>query len=77
MAPARLLIIFVLLFMTFGRLEEAPLIMANLPFALTDAIWTLYLLGYHQSVAPSADSAGVASHLRRRMFRSVIEPPFD
>jgi len=25
--------------------------MATLPFALTGGIWTLYLLGYHQSVA--------------------------
>jgi Cu(I)/Ag(I) efflux system membrane protein CusA/SilA len=49
--PATLLIIFVLLFMTFDRLDEAALIMATLPFALTGAIWALYLLGYHQSVA--------------------------
>ncbi|MDP3855774.1 efflux RND transporter permease subunit [Phenylobacterium sp.] len=49
--PATLAIIFVLLYMTFGRLDEAALIMATLPFALTGGIWTLYLLGYHQSVA--------------------------
>ncbi len=49
--PATLAIIFVLLFLTFGRLDEAALIMATLPFALTGGIWTLYLLGYHQSVA--------------------------
>jgi Cu(I)/Ag(I) efflux system membrane protein CusA/SilA len=49
--PATLLIIFILLFMTFDRLDEAALIMATLPFALTGAIWALYLLGYHQSVA--------------------------
>src|SRR5207302_3874652 len=49
--PATLLIIFVLLYVTFGRFDEAALIMATLPFALTGAIWTLYLLGYHQSVA--------------------------
>jgi len=50
-APATLLIIFVLLYLTFGRLDEAALIMATLPFALTGGVWTLYLLGYHQSVA--------------------------
>src|SRR5258706_3824700 len=50
-APATLLIIFLLLYLTFGRLDEAALIMATLPFALTGGIWTLYLLGYHQSVA--------------------------
>lgn len=49
--PATLLIIFVLLYLTFGRFDEAALIMATLPFALTGGIWTLYLLGYHQSVA--------------------------
>jgi Cu(I)/Ag(I) efflux system membrane protein CusA/SilA len=49
--PATLLIIFVLLYVTFGRFDEAALIMATLPFALTGGIWILYLLGYHQSVA--------------------------
>ena len=49
--PATLLIIFVLLYVTFGRLDEAALIMATLPFALTGGVWLLYLLGYHQSVA--------------------------
>ena len=49
--PATLLIIFVLLYLTFGRFDEAALIMATLPFALTGGVWLLYLLGYHQSVA--------------------------
>jgi Cu(I)/Ag(I) efflux system membrane protein CusA/SilA len=49
--PATLAIIFLLLYLTFGRWDEAALIMATLPFALTGGIWTLYLLGYHQSVA--------------------------
>ena len=62
--PATLVIIFLLLFMTFGRLDEAALIMATLPFALTGAIWALYLLGYHQSVATGVGLialAGVAA----------------
>ena len=49
--PATLLIIFVLLYVTFGRLDEAALIMATLPFALTGGIWALYILGFNQSVA--------------------------
>jgi copper/silver efflux system protein len=49
--PATLAIIFVLLYVTFGRFDEAALIMATLPFALTGGIWMLYLLGYNQSVA--------------------------
>ncbi len=49
--PATLLIIFVLLYLTFRRFDEAVLIMATLPFALVGGIWFLYLLGYHFSVA--------------------------
>ena len=49
--PATLLIIFILLYLTFGRIDEALLIMGTLPFALTGGIWTLYLLGFNQSVA--------------------------
>lgn len=49
--PATLAIIFVLLYLTFGRFDEAALIMATLPFALIGGVWTLYLFGYHQSVA--------------------------
>jgi len=49
--PATLLIIFVLLYLTFKRFDEAVLIMATLPFALTGGVWFLYLLGYHLSIA--------------------------
>ena len=49
--PATLLIIFVLLYLTFSRFDEALLIMATLPFALTGGVWLLYLLGYNLSVA--------------------------
>ena len=49
--PATLLIIFVLLYLIFRRFDEAALIMGTLPFALTGGIWTLWLLGFNQSVA--------------------------
>ena len=49
--PATLAIIFLLLYATFRRWDEAALVMATLPFALTGGVWTLYLLGYHQSIA--------------------------
>jgi len=49
--PATLAIIFVLLYLTFRRIDEALLIMATLPFALVGGIWFLDLLGYHLSVA--------------------------
>ncbi len=62
--PATLLIIFVLLYLTFSRLDEALLIMATLPFALTGGIWFLYLLGYNLSIATGVGFialAGVAA----------------
>ncbi len=49
--PFTLLIIFVLLFMTFSRFDEALLIMATLPFALIGGFWLIYLLGFNMSVA--------------------------
>jgi Cu(I)/Ag(I) efflux system membrane protein CusA/SilA len=49
--PFTLLIIFVLLYLSFKRFDEALLIMATLPFALVGGIWLLYLLGYNLSVA--------------------------
>ncbi|NWB48604.1 efflux RND transporter permease subunit [Pseudomonas gingeri] len=49
--PATLLIIFVLLYLTFGRFSEAGLIMLTLPFALSGGVWLLYLLGFNLSVA--------------------------
>ena len=49
--PATLLIILVLLYLTFNRFDEALLIMATLPFALTGGVWFLYAMGYQLSVA--------------------------
>ena len=49
--PFTLLIIFVLLFLTFGALDEAVLIMAALPFALIGGIWLLWGLGFNLSIA--------------------------
>jgi Cu(I)/Ag(I) efflux system membrane protein CusA/SilA len=62
--PFTLAIIFVLLFLTFGRVGEALLIMATLPFSLVGGIWLLYLLGYNLSVAGAVGFialAGVAA----------------
>ena len=49
--PFTLLIIFVLLYLVFGRLDEAMLIMGTLPLALIGGFWLLYLLRYNLSVA--------------------------
>ena len=62
--PFTLLIIFVLLYLTFRRFDEALLIMAALPFALIGGIWLLYLLDYNLSVAAAVGFialAGVAA----------------
>jgi Cu(I)/Ag(I) efflux system membrane protein CusA/SilA len=50
-APVTLLIIFLLLYFTFSRVDEALLIMASLPLSLVGGVWFLYLMGYHFSVA--------------------------
>ena len=58
--PATLLIIFALLYATFRRWDEAALIMATLPFALTGGVWLLYLMGYNQSVATAVGFIALA-----------------
>jgi Cu(I)/Ag(I) efflux system membrane protein CusA/SilA len=58
------MIIFVLLYLTFRRFDEALLIMATLPFALTGGLWLLWALGYNLSVAAGVGFialAGVAA----------------
>jgi Cu(I)/Ag(I) efflux system membrane protein CusA/SilA len=62
--PATLLIIFVLLYLIFARFDEALLIMATLPFALTGGVWLLYLMDFNLSVATGVGFialAGVAA----------------
>ncbi len=62
--PATLVIIFVLLFLTFNRFDEAFLIVATLPFALAGGIWLLWILGHNLSVASGVGFialAGVAA----------------
>lgn len=62
--PATLLIIFVLLYLTFQRVDEALLIMGTLPFALAGGIWLLWLLGHNLSIASAVGFialAGVAA----------------
>jgi copper/silver efflux system protein len=62
--PGTLVIILLLLYLAFGRMSEASLIMGTLPFALTGGLWFLYLLGYNQSIATAVGFialAGVAA----------------
>ncbi|MBI3899879.1 MAG: efflux RND transporter permease subunit [Gammaproteobacteria bacterium] len=62
--PATLVIIFVLLYLTFRHFDEAFLLMATLPFALTGGIWFLYLQNFNLSIATGVGFialAGVAA----------------
>ena len=64
MVPATLFIIFVLLYLIFARADDALLIMATLPFALTGGVWLLYLMDFNLSVATGVGFialAGVAA----------------
>ena len=49
--PLTLGIIFLLLYLNFGRLAETLIVMLSLPFALVGGLWLMYLLGYNFSVA--------------------------
>jgi len=80
--PFTLLIIFLLLYLTFSRFDEALLIMATLPFALVGGFWLLYLLGHNLSVASVVGFialAGVAAefgvimllYLKQSWFKKV------
>jgi Cu(I)/Ag(I) efflux system membrane protein CusA/SilA len=62
--PFTLLVIFVLLYLAFRRVDEALLIMLAVPFALVGGYWLLWLLSYSTSVATAVGFialAGVAA----------------
>ena len=62
--PFTLLVIFVLLYLTFRRVDEALLIMATLPFAVIGGFWLIYALGHEVSIATAVGFialAGVAA----------------
>jgi Cu(I)/Ag(I) efflux system membrane protein CusA/SilA len=62
--PVTLLIIFVLLYLNFGRLTETLIVMLSVPFALVGGVWLMYLMGFNLSVAVAVGFialAGVAA----------------
>jgi copper/silver efflux system protein len=62
--PATLLVIFVLLYLNFGRLAETLIVMLSVPFALVGGAWLMWWLGYNMSVAVAVGFialAGVAA----------------
>ena len=58
--PFTLLVIFVLLYVIFRRLDEALLIMIVLPFALIGGFWLIYLLGHNLSIASAVGFIALA-----------------
>ncbi|MEQ1754334.1 MAG: CusA/CzcA family heavy metal efflux RND transporter [Micropepsaceae bacterium] len=62
--PFTLLIIFLLLYLNFGRLAETLIVMLSVPFALVGGLWLMYALGFNFSVAVAVGFialAGVAA----------------
>ena len=62
--PATLLLIFVLLYLNFGRLAETAIVMLSLPFALVGGFWLVWWIGFNMSVAVAVGFialAGVAA----------------
>jgi len=50
-APATLLIIFLLLYLSFRNVTEPVIVMMSIPFGLVGGIWLVYINGYNMSVA--------------------------
>jgi Cu(I)/Ag(I) efflux system membrane protein CusA/SilA len=62
--PLTVLIIFVLLYLNFGRLTETLIVLLSLPFALIGGVWLMAALDYNLSVAVAVGFialAGVAA----------------
>jgi Cu(I)/Ag(I) efflux system membrane protein CusA/SilA len=49
--PLTIAIVLVLLFMNFGNLTEALIVLASVPFALVGSVWLMTALGYNLSTA--------------------------
>lgn len=62
--PLTLALIFLLLYLNFGRLTETMIVMLSLPFGLVGGIWLMWWLGFNASVAVAVGFialAGVAA----------------
>ncbi|HRO36022.1 CusA/CzcA family heavy metal efflux RND transporter [Thauera sp.] len=62
--PFTLALIFVLLYLNFGRLAETLIVMLSVPFALVGGVWLMWWLDYQMSVAVAVGFialAGVAA----------------
>ena len=62
--PLTLVIIFLLLYLNFGRLTETLIVMLSLPFSLVGGLWLMWWMGFNLSVAVAVGFialAGVAA----------------
>ena len=62
--PFTLLIIFMLLYLNFGKLAETLIVMLSLPFSLVGGLWLMWWMGFNLSVAVAVGFialAGVAA----------------
>ena len=74
--PATLTIIFVLLYLTFRRFDDATLILATLPLALAGGFWLMYALHYDMSIAAAVGFialGGVAAEIGVVMLLYINE----
>ena len=58
--PATIGIIFLLLFLAFGRVRQPAIILLTLPFALIGGVWLVWLLGHNVSVATAVGFIALA-----------------
>ncbi len=49
--PITLVLVFILIYLNTGSLMKVAIVMLAVPFSLVGAVWLIYLLGYHLSVA--------------------------
>ena len=66
--PATIVLILLMLLIHFGRLDQTMIVMLALPFGLIGGLWTVWLSGYHLSVAVAVGFIALAG-IRGRNHR--------
>ena len=62
--PATLLVIFLLLYLNFRRVDDTLIVLLSLPFSLVGGLWLMHFMGFNMSVAAAVGFialAGVAA----------------
>lgn len=75
--PATIAIVFLLLYFSFGRVSDTPIVMLAIPFTLVVGIWFLWALDYNWSVAVTIRFlalAGVAAETAVIMLVYLDQP---